>query len=145
MAAAKTDVPRNKEIDEWVAKGKSGDFMGVLGADPWKVVLTADLEFVDKSRYLYTFLLTRLNTHLHGKSIGIEGCNGLELYRQIVQSVDQSPENAKFLMGADLSNVVHKYGDKVKHLKFLYGFRLLLKKLAAEYKTMIGRRWTPRS
>ena len=29
MAAANTDVPRNKKIDEWVAKGKSGDFMGV--------------------------------------------------------------------------------------------------------------------
>ena len=52
MAAANTDVPRNKKIDEWVATGKSGDFMGVPGADPRKVVLTADWEFVDKSLYL---------------------------------------------------------------------------------------------
>ena len=65
-------------------------------------------------------MLTKLNTDLHGKIIGIEGRNGLELYRQIVQSVDQIPENAKFLMGADLSSMVHKYGDKVKDLKSLY-------------------------
>ena len=41
-------------------------------------------------------------------------------------------------MGVDISNFVHKYGDKVKDLKTLYGFRLLLKKRAAEYKKMIG-------
>ena len=121
MAAANTDVPKNKKIDECVAKGKSVDFMGVPGADPWKVDRTADWEFVDKSRYLYTFLLSKL-TDLHGETSGIEDRNGLELYRQIVQSIDQIPDNAKFLTSADLSNMVHKYDDKVKDLKSLYGF-----------------------
>ena len=45
-----------------------------------------------------------------------------------MKAVDEILENAKFLMGADISNLVHKYGDKVKDLKTLYGFRLLLKK-----------------
>ena len=64
----------------------------------------------------------KLNTDLHGKTIGIEDRNGLELYRQILQSIDQIPDNAKFLMCADLSNMVHKYGDKIKDSKSLYGF-----------------------
>ena len=140
---ANADIPRNKNIDEWVSSGKSGDFMGVPGADPWKADLTPDWEFVEKSRYLYTFLLSKLNTDLHGKTIGIEDRNGLELYRQVVQSVDQIPDNAKFLMGADIGNLVHKYGDKVKDLKSLYGFRLLLKKRAAEFKKTIGEEVDP--
>ena len=52
--------------------------------------------------------------------------------------MDELPGNAKFLMGADIWNFVHEYGDKVKDLKTLYGFRLLLKKRAAEYKKVIG-------
>ena len=80
--------------------------MGVPGADPWKTDLTPDWEFVDKSRYLCTFLLSKWNNDLYGKTIGIEYRNGVELYRQIVQSIDQIPDNAKFLMGADLSDMV---------------------------------------
>ena len=41
-------------------------------------------------------------------------------------------------MGADILNLVHKYGDNAKDLNTLYGFRLLLKKRAAEYKKVIG-------
>ena len=41
-------------------------------------------------------------------------------------------------MGADISNFVHKYSDEIQDLKTLYGFRLLLKKRAAEYKKVIG-------
>ena len=42
------------------------------------------------------------------------------------------------MTGADILNLVHKYGDKVKDLKALYGVRPLLKTRAAEYKKMIG-------
>ena len=66
-----------------------------------------------------------------------------ELYRQIVRAVDGISENAKFLMGADISNLVHKFGDKVKDLKTLNGFRLLANKLAAEYKKTIGQEVDP--
>ena len=41
-------------------------------------------------------------------------------------------------MGAEIANLVHKFGDKVKDLKTLYGFRLLVKDRAAAYKKTIG-------
>ena len=94
--------------------------------------------FAEKGRFLWTYLLSKLNTELHGKSISIDGRNGFELLRQVIRTVDDIPENAKFLMGAELSAMVEKYGAKVKDLKSMYGFRLLLKKRAAEYKKMIG-------
>ena len=42
MVSANGEVPRNKKIDEWTLSGKPGDFMGVSGADPWKVDLSPD-------------------------------------------------------------------------------------------------------
>ena len=65
--------------------------------------------------------------------------NGLELYRQIARKIDAVPENPKFLMGADLVDMAKKYGDKVRDLKSLYGFLLLLKKRAALYKKAVGK------
>ena len=44
----------------------------------------------DKGRFLWTFLLSKLNTELHGKSISIEGRNGFELFRQIVRAATTS-------------------------------------------------------
>ena len=80
MASASADVPRNKQIEEWASSGRQGDFLGVPGADPWLTDLAPDWEFVATSRYLYTFLGNKINTDLHGKTIGIENRNGLELY-----------------------------------------------------------------
>ena len=68
-------------------------------------------------------MLSRLNAELYSKTLSIEGKNGFELYRQVVRAVDEIPENAKFLMGAEIANLVHKFGVKVKDLKTLYGFR----------------------
>ena len=50
-------------------------------------------EFTEKTRWLYTYFLGKLNTELHGKTIGIEGKNGLEMYRQICKIIDAVPEN----------------------------------------------------
>ena len=110
-------------------KGPEG-FSG--GADPWqeKQDRLQDWNFEEKSRFLYTFMLSKLNTELHGKTLGIEGRSGFELHRQTVRAVDEIPENSKFIMGADISNLVHKFGDKVKDLKTLYVFRLLVKRAA---------------
>ena len=80
-----------------------------------------DWNFEEKSRFLYTLMLSKLNTELHGKMLGIEKRNGFELDRQIVRAVSEIPDNAKFLMGAGVSNLVHKFGDKVKDLTTLYG------------------------
>ena len=57
----------------------------ILSTDP-VMVAPADLGEAwkfEKSRFLWTFLLNKLNTELHGKSIGIEGRSGFELYRQV--------------------------------------------------------------
>ena len=108
-----------------------------MGESP--IDLASAWSFAEKGRFFWTYLLSKLNTELHGKSISIEGRNGFELYRQVVRAVDDIPENAKFLMGAELSDMVKRYGDKVKDLKSMYGFRLLLKKRAAEYKTYYRR------
>ena len=83
-------------------------------------------------------MLNKLNVELYSKTLGIEGRNGFELYRHVVRAVDEIPGNAKFLMGAEIANLVHKFGDQVKDLKTLYGFRLMVKDRAAAYKKTIG-------
>ena len=50
----------------------------------------------------------------------------------------RSPRTPSSLIGAEIANFVHKFGDKVKDLKTLYGFRLLVKDRAAAYKKTIG-------
>ena len=110
MESASAEIPENKKIDDMIAKGRERElevFSG--GPDPWhkKHYMIDDWGFFDKSRFLFTFLLSRMNTELHGKTIGIEGRNGLDLYRQVVQALDDIPGNAKFLTGADISNIVH--------------------------------------
>ena len=62
---------------------------------------------------MWNFLLSKLNAELYSKTLSIEGRNGFELYRQVVRAVDEMPENAKFFMGAEIANFVHKFGDKV--------------------------------
>ncbi len=37
-------------------------------------------DFVEKSRWMYTYLLSKLNTELHSKTFGVEDKNGLEVY-----------------------------------------------------------------
>ena len=79
-----------------------------------------------------------MNTDLHDRIIGIEGKNGFEAYRQVAQILDAVPENAAFIMSAELLQLATQHGPKVRDLRSLYGFRLLLKKKNAEYKKVIG-------
>ena len=55
----------------------------------------SEWDFEEKSRFLYTYSPGKLNTELHGKTIGIDDRNGFELYRLINESVDALPANAK--------------------------------------------------
>ena len=48
----------------------------------------------------------KLNVDLYNRSVSIEHRNGFELYRLIVKAIDEIPENAKFLKGAELSKMV---------------------------------------
>lgn len=115
---------------------------GTFGDDPWSTVrfvnLATSWDFEEHGRFLWTYLLSKLNTELHGKSVPIESRNGFELYRTIVKHMDDIPENAGFLLGAEITAMAEKFGPKVKDLKTLYGFRLLLKKRAAEFKKTVG-------
>ena len=127
IAMVNVDLPPNKAMDkakeERTKRGPDG-FMGGGLSDPWvseKQDVLGDWEFEEKSRFLWNFLLNKLNVELYSKTLGIEGRNGFELYRQVVRAVDEIPENAKFLMGAEIVNLAHKFGDKVKDLKTLYG------------------------
>ena len=99
VASANAEVPENKKIDEMIAKGRKRGPEGLPGGpDPWhkKRDMIDDWDFVKTSRLLYTFLLSSLYTELHGKTIGIEGRNGFELYRQVVKVADEILEHAKF-------------------------------------------------
>ena len=88
----------------------------------------ADYVFLEKTTFLNSYLICKLNTDLHGKTFGLESKNGFELYRQICQLVDAVPENAAFHMNNDLGALTKLHGNKVVDLRTLYGFRLLLKR-----------------
>jgi hypothetical protein len=97
-----------------------------------------DYSFLEKSKFLYAYMVNKLNTDLHDRIIGIEGKNGFEAYRQVAQILEAVPENAAFIMSAELLQLATQHGPKVRDLRSLYGFRLLLKKKNAEYKKVIG-------
>ena len=98
-----------------------------------------DYVFADKAKFFHAFLLGKLNTDLHEKMVGITDKNGFEMYRQICQTLDAVPENAEFVMNANLVNLASIFSKSVTDLKSLYGFRLLLKKKNAEFKKVIGK------
>ena len=50
-------------------------------------------DFVEKSRWMYTYLMGKLNAELHSKTFGVENKNGSEVYRLICHPVDAVPEN----------------------------------------------------
>ena len=102
LAMANENIPSNKAIDKEIEDRKKKGLEGFSGGiDPWtsKMDIAKDWEFEEKSRFLWNFLLGRLNAELYSKTLSIEGRNGFELYRQVVRAADEIPENAKFLMG----------------------------------------------
>ena len=56
----------------------------------------------EKTRFMLTHLLGKLNTELHGKSVSVKNRNGLELYRLVNQSVDALSTNANFNLDCKL-------------------------------------------
>ena len=106
--------------------------------DTVEVDLKASWQFVEKSRFLHTYFLPKLNTELHGKCISVANKNGFEVYRRICEAVDAVPENAAFIMQAELMALVKNFSDKVKNIRDLYGFRLHLDKKIIAFKRAIG-------
>ena len=79
-----------------------------------------------------------LNTNLYDRVATVENKHGFAVYRQISQMRDAVPENAGFVMNAELLQLAGIYGPKVRDLKSLYGFRIFPKKRNAEFKKIIG-------
>ena len=75
-----------------------------------------------------------MNTELNGKIISIPNEHGFEMYRRICEAVDAVPANALFIMQAELMALVKSFSDKVKNIRDLYGFRLLLDKKFIAFK-----------
>ena len=94
--------------------------------------------FEEKTRFLFNFLVNKLNTELHEKTIGIEKKNGFELYRLVYNSVDALPENAAWHLDAQIMALPQHCKAMIKGIKELYGFRLHLKTKIAAYKKIVG-------
>ena len=62
MESASAEIPENKKIDDQIAKGRARGPEGFSGGpDPWhkKLTIGGDWDFVEKSRFLWTFLLRK--------------------------------------------------------------------------------------
>ena len=62
----------------------------------------SEYPFAEKTRFLYAYLMGRLSTDLYDRGASIESKHGVEVYRQIAQMIDAVPENAEFVMNAEL-------------------------------------------
>ena len=78
-----------------------------------------DWDIEEKTRFMFTYLLGKLNTELHGKSVSVKNRNGLEIYRLVSQSVDALPTNAKFYFACQPTTFAKEYPE-VKSIKDLY-------------------------
>ena len=83
-------------------------------------------------------MIGKLNTELHTKTISVEANHGSEVYRIVCNAVDAIPENYNIYLDSQFTAMPHLYGDKIKGLKELYAFRLMLKAKVVAYKKAIG-------
>ena len=81
---------------------EAGEEMDKLEDDFLPVPVKGECPFSEKNKFLYTYLINRLNTDLHDRIFSIEGNNGFEVYRQVAQILVAVPENAPFIMNAEL-------------------------------------------
>ena len=87
---------------------------------------------------LYTFLLGKINTDMHERTATIDKKNGFELYRVVYSSVDPIASNADFTYDQAIMKLGYDTAGKIKNIKDLYEFRVVLKKKVAEYKKIRG-------
>jgi hypothetical protein len=106
--------------------------------------LDLDYPFQQRTTFFNAYLINKLSTSLHDRTVGVEHHTGFEVYRQICQMIDAVPENAEFHMRNDLTILSRNFGTKVVDLKSLYGFRMLLKKKMIEYKKALGKDFDPK-
>ena len=62
-----------------------------------------DYPFYQRKTFLGAYLISKLNTSLHDRTVGVENHNGFEIYRQICQMIDAVPEKAEVHMANELT------------------------------------------
>ena len=134
------DERREKKRKEHI--DKTGAPPGISG-DLWHRLGKADInpdswDFGEKSKWMFTYLMSRLNTDLHTKTVSVENNHGLEVYCQICNILDAVPENLKFFLDSQFTALPQVYGEKIKGLKGLHNFRPMLKAKVVAYKRAIG-------
>ena len=123
------DEEVNKEIEDARPANEKG---GRAGIQP------GEWNFTDRSRFLHSYFINKLNTDLHGKTAAVENKNGLELYRQICNIMDAMPANFKFYLDSQFTDMPRTHAPLVKGLKELYMFRILMKSRVTAYKKAVG-------
>ena len=59
--------------------------------------------FYQRLTFLNAYLISKLDTSLHDRTVGVEHHNGFEICMQICQMIDAEPENAEFHVATDLT------------------------------------------
>ena len=75
--------------------------------------------FVERSKFLYAYMVNKLNADSHDRIISIEGKNGSDAYRKVAQILDAVPENAPFIMNAEVLQSATQHGPKVRDIRSL--------------------------
>ena len=83
-----------------VESRKSQEEMGISPDAPLSEEF--DYPFQQRTTFLNAYLINKLSTSLHDRTVGVEHHNGFEIYRQICQMIHAVPEDAEFHMANDL-------------------------------------------
>ena len=95
---------------------EAGDEIDKLDGDNFDPHVKHEYPFSEMSKFLYAYMINKLNTDLHDRIISIEEKNGFEVYRQVAKILDAVPENALFIMDAELLQLATQHGPKVRDI-----------------------------
>ena len=127
------------EVDQKKLESIVDDTHTALFDSGEKALDRSSYEFETASRMLYSFLINKVNTDMHERASSVEKKNGFELYRIIYNAIDPIAVNATFACDQAIMSTGHEFAGKIKDLKGLYEFRVLLKRKVTEYKKIVGR------
>ena len=66
----------------------------------------AEWGFEDKGRFLFNYMIGKLNTRLYEHTQNVADHNGWEVLRVIIEFMDKPPDNAKFQMDMKLNQLI---------------------------------------
>ena len=100
-----------------------------------------DWGFESESRWMYAYMISKLNTTLFGIVSNIQDQNGFELIRLINDHMDRIPENAQFHMGIQLQDAIRHKDGALKKCKSIVETSKMVYELdtqAIEYRKLVG-------